>query len=98
MSEKEMLEAFTRNLAKAELPKESLEKLAKSVARSPHRAIGIDICKYGICLDLLVDGGIDRFDIREFEDLAIGRVRDIEIFPWGIIRPDLLRVRIGQEL
>ena len=97
MSEKELLESFTRNLAKADVPRESLEKLASMVSRSPHRAIGIDICKYGICLDLLVEGGLDKFELREAEALAVGRIRDIEIFPWGIIAPDLLQVRIGQE-
>lgn len=97
MHDKEILHAVTRTLAKADLPEGSAEKLATMASRLGHRPIGVDICKYGICLDLLVDGGLDKFDLRKVEELAVGKIRDIEIFPWGIIRPDLLQVRIAQE-
>ncbi|MCT4609724.1 MAG: hypothetical protein N4A70_11015 [Pelagimonas sp.] len=98
MQKNDVLEVMTRQLASANLPKKSLEKLAKVASRSKHKPIGMDICKYGICLDLLVDGGLDQFDLKDVAELEVGRIRDIEIFPWGIIRPDLLRVRVSQEL
>lgn len=97
MDEKETLALMTQKLAKAELPQGTLEKFASAVSHTRLRPIGFDICKYGICLDLLVDGGLSEFDIRDVEHVAVGRIRGIEIFPWGIKDPDMLRVRVGQE-
>lgn len=97
MSDKELLSSLTRQLAKADLPAEHTEALAKMVSNLRHKPIGIDICKYGICLDLLVEGGLEALDMRELEELAPGKIRDIEIFPWGIIRPDLMQVRVAQQ-
>lgn len=98
MDEKEALALVTKHLAKAELPKASLEKFASAVSRTRLKPIGLDICAYGYCVDLLVEGGLADFDIRDVEDIAVGRIRGIEIFPWGIKDPDMLRVRVGQEL
>ena len=97
MNEKEALALVTEKLAKAELPKASLEKFASAVSRTRLKPIGLDICAYGYCVDLLIEGGLAEFDIRDVEDIAIGKLKGIEIFPWGIKDPDMLRVRIGQE-
>jgi len=97
MSDKEIMSAIAQRLAKAELDHQHLEGLAKMVSSVEHKAIGLDICKYGICLDLMVDLDLSKLDLGKIAELAPGKIRDIEIFPWGIVHPDFWRLRIAQE-
>jgi hypothetical protein len=96
---KDVMEAVARQLATEKLPEDKLERIAKSVSVLAEKDIHarLDICKYGICLDMLVPGTIRELDPRLFSEFAFGDIAGVEVFPWGIINPDMVQVRIGQR-
>ena len=95
----EILDSVTRKLATAELGSKDLERVAKlvSIAGEKNLKVQLDVCKYGICLDMLVPGKITDLN-PILEEFVVGEIAGVEFFPWGIVDPDLWQVRIGQRL
>ena len=89
--------ALARAVAQRKIPDNTIKKLAAQLgtARTPIRRI--DVCAYGICIDYFLT--IDEIwkELPELLKVGEGRVRGIEIFPWGIINPDLFHVHIEHE-
>jgi hypothetical protein len=88
--------ALARSIAERKVPDEVIDVVAKQLATAKHQIRGIDICMYGICLDYFIDGGEWWQRLPELVEVEGGRLKGIEIFPWGIPVPDILHVRVTQ--
>lgn len=89
--------ALAKAIANKEIDSDFIEKAAKTISSTKHQIRGLDVCAYGFCIDYFV--GKDLWKV--LPDLAIvegAKLRNIEIFPWGIVTPDFFRVRVTQEL
>ena len=92
--------ALSRVVASRKVPKDIVEKMASKLSATKMPLRGIDICAHGICLDYIVEGKGDSIweTLPQISDIPGWRVRGIEIFPWGIISPDIFHVRIEHEV
>ena len=90
--------ALARAVAQRRIPDDAIDEAAQQLAVAKHPIRGIDVCERGICLDYMIDGDTWWQTIPDLVDVASGRLTGIEVFPWGIPRPDILHVRIMQEL
>ena len=95
--EKEMIVALTRNLATRELPDDAIPTIAKFASVAKRKPYGVSVCETGICFDFFIEGGLERLQLDELITELPGRLADIEIFPYGIVRPDLMHVRVAQQ-
>ena len=89
--------ALARAIAQRKVSNEAIDEIAKSLAAVKHQIRGIDVCERGICIDFVFD---DRDWLKQLPgiiDVKGGRLRGIEVFPWGIPFPDIVHVRVMQE-
>jgi len=93
-----LLKSISESLASKALSEEQLSTLAKKVGGSKYPVVGVDVCTYGICLDFAVDDHAENLNLKDILDVGIGPVKNIEIFPEGIILPDRLNVRLVQKM
>jgi hypothetical protein len=80
--------SLSRALAGRKVSAARMREIVKSVSISGAVIKRIDICAYGICLDFFtrqprVIGSL----------LASGRFGGVEVFPFGIVNPDLFLAR-----
>lgn len=90
--------ALARAVANRKIADDVIDVAAKQIATAKHQIRGIDVCMYGICIDYFIDGRDWWQTLPELVQVEGGRLKGIEIFPWGIINPDLLHVRVTQQL
>jgi hypothetical protein len=67
-----------------------VNRIAEAISAADYRIAGIDVCIYGICLDYILDAPVlelERLQVKE------GILRQLEVFPYGIVAPELLHVR-----
>lgn len=91
------LSYLSRRLVDKKLDKAQFERLADAVLNENSRVIAIDPCIYGICIDHYFPK-FDDIRIKDIIALSPGKVRNIDILIDGIINPDIIRVRVGQEV
>lgn len=91
---------LARKIADGEVPDDVVRSVTKELV-SIQEQVGepirrFDVCVYGICLDYFVDN--QRFADLLGEVVRTGpRVRDIRVFPWGIIENDLLQITVEHQ-
>jgi hypothetical protein len=90
--------ALARCVAEYKISDEVIDLAAKQLATAKHPIRGIDVCTYGICLDYFLDGEEWWKTLPELIAIEGGQVKGVEIFPWGILNPDLLHVRVTQSM
>jgi len=90
--------ALARALAERKIADDVIDMVAKQIATAKHPIRGIDVCTYGICIDFFIDGKDWWHTLPELIEVEGGGLKGIEIFPWGIVNPDLLHVRVTQSL
>ena len=98
MDKERLYQSLTRTLASKPLSETQLTELVSKIEASKHPVVGVDVCTYGICLDFAVPENLEDFSLADIIDVGIGPIRNIEIFPEGIILPDRLNVRVTQKL
>ncbi len=89
--------ALARAVASRKVENRAVNELAERISRASYQIRGVDICTYGICLDYFIDNKNWWEVIPELVEVGGGRVGRIEVFPYGIIDPDLFHVRIEQD-
>ena len=89
--------ALARAIAERKVDVNAIEAVAKRIAAVKQQIRGIDVCERGICIDFFIDGDDWQKALPGLIDIRGGRFRGIEIFPWGIINPDILHIRVTQE-
>lgn len=94
---KDIRAALARAIANRRVPESAVEEVANQIATLKHPIRGIDVCERGICIDYFVDSGDWQQAVSEITPLEGGRLRGIEIFPWGIIIDDLVQIRVIQQ-
>lgn len=90
--------ALARAVASRKIPNAQVEIAANRLAECKYPIRGIDICVYGICLDYFIDDREWWNVLPDLVDVGGGRVGRIEVFPYGIIDPDLFHVRISHDI
>jgi hypothetical protein len=90
--------ALARALANHTISDDVIDIAADQIASIQHPIRGLDVCAYGICIDFFLEDQEWWRILPELIDVKGGRLTGIEIFPWGIINPDLLHVRVTQSL
>ncbi len=94
---KDVRSALARAVAEYRVTDEVVDEVAEQIARVNYPIRGISVCERGICIDYFVEGGDWRAMLPDVADIPGGRLWGIDVFPWGIINPDLLHVRVTQE-
>ena len=90
--------ALARAVASRKVPNEAISAVAKRLAAGSYRIRGVDICALGTCVDYFFTKDDDwRGAIGELLAARNTRIHGLTVFPWGIIDPDLIRVRVEQE-
>src|SRR5829696_7650108 len=86
--------ALSRAIARRDVPDEVIDSVVRTLTdlhmKYPIR--WIDVCVYGICIDQFIEP--DRFPELIADLIHSGPIRKIDLFPWGIINPDLIQVHI----
>lgn len=98
MSQDAIRKALALAVARRDVPDELVDSIADRLAKGS-AAEGIrrlDVCTYGICVDYFV--GPDRWRDVLNELINERTIRRIETFPWGIIDPDLIQIRVEHQV
>ena len=90
--------ALARALANRTIGDDVIDTAASQIVAIQHPIRGLDVCAYGICIDFFLDDKEWWHILPELIHVRGGRLTGIEIFPWGIINPDLIHVRVTQNL
>lgn len=98
MSQDAIRKALAQAVARRDVRDDVVDSIADRLAKigGAEGIKGIDVCTYGICVDYFV--GPDRW--RDLLDRFLNErtTRRIEMFPWGIIDPDLIQIRVEQQV
>lgn len=95
---KAALSVVASRLASHKLSDAQVSKLADAMF-TKLRPVRMDPCIYGICLEYdLKISDLSKLDLSKIIEVTPGRIRGIDIMIDGIINPEALRVRVGQEL
>lgn len=91
--------AAARAVAGHSVPDDVLQSVGKRLSGLPiaDAIRRLDICSYGICVDYFVEPERWRDFLGEIFDTDL-RIRGLDSFPWGIIRDDLVQVRVQYEM
>ena len=95
---KDVRMALARALADRTIGDEVIDMAAEQIATIEHPIRGLDVCAYGICIDFFLDDKEWWQILPRLISVNGARLKGIEIFPWGIINPDLIHVRVTQSL
>jgi hypothetical protein len=96
--EKDIRIALAKAVAGHKIPDNAIEEVAKLIAVNKHPIRGINVCERGICIDYFIQPKDDwHKDISALSTVVGARFQGMEIFPWGIINPDILHVRVMHE-
>jgi hypothetical protein len=90
--------ALARAVAERRISDDIIDTAAKHLATAKHPIRGINVCERGICIDYFLDTGDWWQTLPELITIEGGRLAGIEIFPWGIPKPDIFHIRVAQEL
>ena len=93
----EVRTALARAVADRNISDEFIDAAAKQIATINYPIRGIDICTVGTCVDFFFEGRDWWRDLQEIAMIDEGRLKSIEIFPYGIIDPDLFHVRVTHQ-
>ena len=96
MSKQQTLKALNKALANFEIPDDVVKNLAEKLSKIPDIK-RIDICKYGICIDKFSDKPKWWEELEYFNGIEGGHIRELKVFPWGIINPDLFQLKLELE-
>ena len=98
MSQDAIRKALALAVARRDVPDDLVDSIAERLAGgSAADAIRrLDVCAYGICIDYFV--GPDRWRDLLNEALNQRTIRRIEMFPWGILDPDLFQIKVEHEV
>lgn len=95
MDEKSLLGALTRNLASRNFDSKVLGDVAGRLGRSELAIRKIDPCVYGICIDFDWKHPVPKLDLSKVTDIFPGGIKQIEIFPYGILVDEGALVRVS---
>ena len=90
--------AAARGVAAREVPDDLLQKIARQLTELPTADLirGLDVCTHGICIDYFIEPRDWREAFLRIVEVPI-RIRHIDWFPWGIIRDDLIQMRVEYQ-
>jgi hypothetical protein len=91
--------AVARAVASHQIEDVVLESIARRLTELPSADLirRINVCTHGICADYFFDPQDWREALAGILQSAI-RIRRFEYFPWGIIKDDLIQVRVEYQL
>ena len=89
--------ALARALASHNVTDAVIDNAAKQLATLPHPIRGIDICQFGICIDMFFEGKDWLKSLQTLVGAPGINWSKLEVFPFGIVNPDLVHVRMGQQ-
>ena len=95
---KQVAIALADAVASRRVSKDDVNKAAERLAEINPAIRRIEICKYGICIDYLMKPAELRKNVTDMWNSPAGLVRNLEIFPYGIVEPDLFNVRAALEM
>jgi len=85
--------ALADRLASRDIPDDVIKTLADRLTIDDMTIGGVDFCPYGICIDYFSEKPVV---LEAFKGL--GRYRDLRLFPWGIIDPEIWRARVEVQV
>ena len=95
---KEVNVALARAVAGRNVSAKAVSAAAGRLAKIKPTIHGIDICKYGICLDYWLTADQLRERIGDIIQVEGGRIGDIKVFKYGIIDPEIFHVQAEVDL
>ena len=88
--------ALAKAVASRNIPDKTIEDVAQQLSSIEHEIKGIDICKYGICVDFWTNQPINGTDITT--PLINANLGELKIFEYGIINPDLFHTKADIQI
>jgi hypothetical protein len=88
--------ALAKALADHRVEDAAIEAAAKHLVALPQPIRGIDVCAYGICIDVFLDGKDWQESLQKLLGSGGQAWRKLEVFPYGIPYPDIIHVQLGQ--
>jgi hypothetical protein len=89
--------ALASALAAHRVQDDVIESAATKLAQLEHPIRRIDICQFGICLDVFLDENDWGQSLPGLLELEGFEWQKLEIFPYGILKPDMVHVRLGHS-
>jgi hypothetical protein len=86
--------ALAHAVASHKVPDEVVARVADKISAAKHKVRGVDICKYGICIDYILDGSRAWNSIPDLVQVPGSQIYGLRVFPWGIPDPDLLHIQV----
>ena len=86
--------ALAHVVSARKVPDKVVNAVAEKLAASKYKIGGIDICKYGICIDYILQGRDAWRTIPDLVEIRDAQVYGLRVFPWGIPWPDVLHVHV----
>lgn len=98
VTDKTIRTALAQAVVQRDVPDDVVDSLSASLAKLKvsEGIRRLDVCTYGICVDYFV--GPDRWREMITDLLNERRVRRIETFPWGILDPDLIQIKVEYQV
>ncbi len=85
--------ALADRLASRDIPDDVLKVISDRLTIEDMTIGGVDFCPYGICIDYFSEKPLV---LEAFKGL--GRYRELRLFPWGIIDPEIWRARVEVQV
>lgn len=89
---------LTQAVAQRRLPDDLVQQLAQRFTEFRTPIKGINICERGICIDFVVDRKDWPQSLTDIIHVLGPDLRGVDVFPWGIPFPDVLHVRVAQDI
>lgn len=91
--------AVARAIASHHVDDSVLEGVARRLTELPSTDLirGINVCTHGICVDYFLQPKDWRDALVNLLESPL-RIRHFDYFPWGIIRDDLIQVRVEYQI
>lgn len=91
---KAVAQVLARAVGSRKVSNDAIQKIAKQLASNEQLIRRLDVCAVGICIDYFIHADDLWKTLPGIVGNSGGRIVGIEIFPWGIINPDLFHVHV----
>lgn len=98
MNEKQLVANLGRQLASRSLDSKVISALASHALQENLKVSRIDPCIYGICIDYIWDKPIKDVAIGDIVAGLPGVVKEVNIFPHGILVNDQTLMRVSMSM